>query len=337
VPRPSPLPLPRPSSPSSGDLVGEPKRRSSGDVTPLPQPLPYHVADPTTSSLQRVSRSDLPQTWQDELAAYPEIAGIANAARQISASLIAASPPDDDDEFAFEPDTGRVRRTGPVASPSDPQLATEVDQIPPTGPGDDDDPTLPPRTGPVPRSSGEDETTEPRDLPARTRPPLIGRAPSPPAVPAGPLHSVLPSIAAQTAAPGPRASAVFAPVPPQSRTAVLQRFRRRMAATGMTVIRRGESGHGLVLLVRGRLELHGVRADGSLVALGSIGPGDYIGEVSLLAHAPAATQVVAATESEILVLAAADFYEVTGAFPALWAELKDVADRRARDHAQRLS
>src|SRR6185436_2933545 len=108
VPRPSPLPLPRPSSPSSGDLVDEPKRRSSGDVTPLPQPLPYHLADPTTSSLQRVSRSDLPQAWQDELAAYPEIAGIANAARQISASLIAASPPDDDDddEFAFEPDTG---------------------------------------------------------------------------------------------------------------------------------------------------------------------------------------------------------------------------------------
>src|SRR5262245_548518 len=86
VPRPSPLPLPRPSEPSSDQL--EPRRRSSGDVTPLPQPLPYHLADPTTSSVERVSRSDLPQSWQDELAGYPEIAGIANAARQISASLI---------------------------------------------------------------------------------------------------------------------------------------------------------------------------------------------------------------------------------------------------------
>jgi CRP-like cAMP-binding protein len=46
--------------------------------------------------------------------------------------------------------------------------------------------------------------------------------------------------------------------------------------------------------------------------------------------------VVAATECEILVLGAADFYEVTAAYPALWAELEDVADRRARDHAGRL-
>ena len=63
----------------------------------------------------------------------------------------------------------------------------------------------------------------------------------------------------------------------------------------------------------------------------------YIGEGSLLAHAPAAANIVAATECEILVLAAADFYEITGAFPALWAELKGVADRRVREHAQRLS
>src|SRR6185436_6727675 len=169
---------------------------------------------------------------------------------------------------------GRVRRTAPGPSPSDPLLATDVDRLPPTGPGDDDDPTLPPRTGGVPRSR-EDEKTEPRKLPGRARPP---------------------SNAPATTATGPLASAFFAPVPPQNRTAVLQRFRRRMAATGMTVIRRGESNHGLVLVVRGRLELHGVRSDGSHAALGAIGPGDYIGEASLLAHAPAAVHVVAATE-----------------------------------------
>ena len=104
----------------------------------------------------------------------------------------------------------------------------------------------------------------------------------------------------------------------------------------MTVIRRGESGHGLVLVLRGRLELHGERADGSRVMLGAIGPGDYVGEVSLLARAPASAQVVAAVESEILVLAAHDFYEITGAFPTLWAELRSVAERRTREHAQRL-
>jgi hypothetical protein len=310
VPRPSPLPLPRPSSPSQGELLGEPARRSSGDVTPLPQPLPYHLADPTSSSQPKLSRWDLPQSIQEELAAYPEIAGIANAARQISASLIAASHADEDADPLAEPDTGRVPRTGVRdRSASDPEQ-------PPLGAGDgDDEPTIPPRGVAVPRARGDDETTEPREQPARTRPP---------------------SIAPSTTATGPLAGAFFAPVPPQNRTAVLQRFRRRMAAHGMTVIRRGESGHGLVLVLRGRLELHGERADGSRVMLGAIGPGDYVGEVSLLARAPASAQVVAAVESEILVLAAHDFYEITGAFPALWAELRSVAERRTREHAQRL-
>jgi hypothetical protein len=287
-------------------------------VTPLPHPLPYHLADPTSSSQPKVSRWDLPHGLRDELAAYPEIAGIANAARQISASLIAASHPDDDADLRAEPDTNRVPRTGVhELSASDPQLMTPIDQQPPFGAGDgDDDPTIPPRSGAVPRARGDDEKTEPREQPARTRPP---------------------SIAPPTTASGPLASAFFAPVPPQNRTAVLQRFRRRMAAHGMTVIRRGESGHGLVLVLRGRLELHGERADGSRVMLGAIGPGSYVGEVSLLARAPASVQVVAAVESEILVLAAHDFYEITGAFPALWAELTSVAERRTREHAQRLT
>lgn len=319
VPRPSPLPLPRPSSPSQTDVIGEPARRSSGDVTPLPHPLPYHVADPTAASQPKLARPDLSPSLHDELAGYPEIAGIANAARQISASLIAASQPEDDDtDLLNETDTGRIQRPslGDVTAP-DPQLGASAERLPPVGPNDgDDDPTLPPRSGVFPLPRGDDENTEPREQPARNRPP---------------------SIAPPTTATGPLASAFFAPVPPQSRTTVLQRFRRRIAAHGMTVIRRGESGHGLVLVLRGRLELHGERADGSRVVLGAVGPGDYVGEVSLLSRAPAAAQVVAAIESEILVLAAHDFYDITGAFPALWAELKGVAERRTREHAQRLT
>jgi CRP-like cAMP-binding protein len=61
-----------------------------------------------------------------------------------------------------------------------------------------------------------------------------------------------------------------------------------------------------------------------------------VGEVSLLARSPSTAQVVAAIESEILVLAASDFYEIMGAFPALAAELRGVAERRSREHAQRL-
>ena len=109
-----------------------------------------------------------------------------------------------------------------------------------------------------------------------------------------------------------------------------------MIGTGTPVIRRGEAGHGLVIVVRGRLDLHAERADGVPIAIGAIGPGEFIGEASLLSGGPAATDAIAAADCELLVLAAGDFEDVVRAFPALRVELEAVAARRARDHAQRL-
>ena len=339
--RPSPSRLPRPpSSDPEVAEVAEPVRRSSGDVTPLPVPLAYHEADPTTGSLIKLSRADLPPSLAEELASYPEIAGIAAAARQISASLIAAtrreaerearleaqvdaqvdarSAGPDDDDLDAELDTGRLLRAPSPSVPPPPLPRAPSPRQVGAGPGaiGDDDPTLPPRAGAVPRSGDlEHDKTEPRDLPTRVRPP---------------------SIAPSTTATGPLAGAFFAPLPPRNRPAVLQRFRRRMVATGTTVIRRGETGHGLVVVVRGRLDLHGERADGMRVALGAVAPGEFIGEASLLARAPATTSAVTGLDSELLVLAAEDFHELTSAFPALRAELEAVAGRRARDHGARL-
>jgi Cyclic nucleotide-binding domain len=312
--RPSPPRLPRPpspellaaESPEPSGADAEPQRRSSGDVTPLPTPLPYHVAEPTMASTPRLTAADLPPSLREELAGYPEIAGIASAARQISAELIAASAQgeaEEVDDVAGELDTGRFPRDPPLD-----QLLRDLADGDGEGDGDDD-PTLPPRLDAPPRRRTlDDEQTEPRDRPRRLRPP---------------------SIAPATVATGPLASSFFAPLPPHNRSAVLQRFRRRMAAGGMIVIRRGETGHGLILVLRGQLERKAERADGSSVVLGAIAPGEYVGEDSLLARAPATADVVAAVESELLVLAADDFYDVTGAFPALWAELKAVADGRA--------
>src|SRR6185295_15127780 len=107
--------------------------------------------------------------------------------------------------------------------------------------------------------------------------------------------------------------------------------RRRMVPSGTTVIEHGETGHGLVIVVRGQLEIHGQRPNGAVVVLGAIATGEYIGEASLLTRTPAPAAVVAAVNSEIMVLAESDFYDVTGAFPALWIELKGVAERRARE------
>jgi CRP-like cAMP-binding protein len=300
----------------------------------LPAPLPYHVAYPT-GSMPVVALAELPPGLHGELARFPEIAGIADAARQISASLISRQAPDVEDDVSGELETRRLPRITPddlvkisglpplvktdrivvPRIPDLPELAEPPDVHDLPEPSDDEPTLLPPIDTLLDADVVDDETTRPRELPLRARPP---------------------SIAPPTTATGPLSGAFFVLVPPRNRASVLQRFRRRLAAAGTIVIEHGEIGHGLVIVVRGLLEIQARRSDGAVVVVGAIVPGDYVGEVSLLTRSPAPAGVVAAIDSEIMVLAESDFYEVTGAFPALWIELKGVAERRTREHAQRL-
>ncbi len=165
------------SQPAADELApphrrSEPLTRPSGDLTPLPPPLAYHEADPTRNTRHPRSASDLPQSLQDELASYPRIAGIANAARQISASLIAASrqvdEPDDADaetETDAETDAERERDTRRL-----PRITADEITGPPltaSAPDGDDEPTLP---SSVPEARIDDDKTAPRARPNRGLP-----------------------------------------------------------------------------------------------------------------------------------------------------------------------
>lgn len=242
------------------------------DETPLPSALPYHVADPTTSSLEKLSARDLLDG--DDRAAL-----------------------DDPDDLTAELETRQRRRI-------DPHEIDLISQSPTTVPFErievdvDDD------------AEDEDERTQPRELP------MTGRSRSP-------SQAML-------------LGAFFAPLPSAQRAAVLARFQRRTVAAGTTVIRQGETSHPLVLVAKGRLDVRVERAGRPPVQVGTIASREYVGEAALLARGPAPAHVVAATDAELLELAPREFYELAGMFPALWAELKDVAERRTREHDQRL-
>jgi hypothetical protein len=129
---------------------------------------------------------------------------------------------------------------------------------------------------------------------------------------------------------GPLGCAFFQPLPYDKRDAVLARFHKKSVKKGTTVIRQGEVGHSLVVVVKGQLDARVERTGGPL-DLGAVGTGEFVGEGSLLSRTPSPVQVVAASDCELLLLTPRDFYEIAGAFPALWAELKDVAERRKRE------
>ena len=361
--------IPIPSREPSQDA---PKRRSSLDETPLPPAMPYHVADPTTRSLKKLSELDLLATPDpdekrrssgsvevdlsetpdpddyptpipsgegvpvaegattrpgSEDGTTPGIKGIAAAARRISASLINRGAED----LSSELDTRQRPRidnetlekiaeappTVPVERLSDVEVDDEAVTPPPhetlnmraasnapdTLQGDDDDDD--PDAG-VPTISDEDdrEPLRPRDTP---------------------LDLIL-----RTEAEGPYGTAFFQPLPPEHRDIVLARCHTKSVKKGTVVIRQGEVGHSLVVVLRGQLEAR-VERPNKPIELGAVGTGEFVGEMSLLARTPSPVHVVASMDCELLMLTPRDFYEVAGAFPALWADLKDVAERRKRD------
>lgn len=332
-------------APADADIsAGVPVRISQYDDTPLPAALPYHVADPT-GSLQRISASDLPfaegattRVGGDD-GSLPQVSGIANAARRISATLIAAgrTSHDDDDDLAAQLDTLQRPRLEPAGfGPEDDQLTG----VPSAG------------ENPAAWSGGEDAQTFPQGLPRRalplraptadddaiTLPPPLLRAAArgSGATRTGAVPAPVP--AERTTASSVLSFAFFEPLPVERRAAVLARFSRRTVPAGSTVIRKGEQGHPLVLVASGRLDVRAERPGGGApVELGPITAGEHVGEAALLARAPAPAHVIAAIESELLLLAPRDFYEIAGANPDLWAQLKELAERRSREHAARLA
>jgi hypothetical protein len=337
---PGTAPLPRVGigAPPAGERAGRklplppaepepPGRRSWSEDTPLPPALPHHVADPT-GRIARISETELPLS-EGALTrpggtggAFPEVSGIAAAARRISAQLIASRSGHDED-LSIELDTRQL----PAIDPA------ELDKIPPpTGPvrrvglsdavpgsRDEGEDTGGGEAGAgVDVDADEEDQTRPRELPAG-----LHRQPSPGGPPGG---------AAEAAAPSPLSFAFFSPVPAERRAQVLARFSRRSVPAGTVVLRRGDPASWFVLVASGRLEIRIEHGEG---AAGAIGPGEYIGEGPLLARTPVRANVVAVTEAELLLLAPRDFYDIAGTFPALWAELKAAAERRAREHDAR--
>jgi CRP-like cAMP-binding protein len=83
-------------------------------------------------------------------------------------------------------------------------------------------------------------------------------------------------------------------------------------AAGGVMIREGEAGQALLILVAGEAEVR--RGD---EALRRLHPGDHAGELSLLDEAPASATVVATSDVEALLLYRQDFYNLLETIPSL--------------------
>ena len=112
---------------------------------------------------------------------------------------------------------------------------------------------------------------------------------------------------------------------------VVPRFETAVFAPGATIIRQGDAPRSFYVVVRGVVEVVNHHPSGHDILIGTLGPGEYFGEVGLLQGRPrtATVRVAAEGEAEVMVLDEA-------AFRGLMTESEQTSQDVARSMAERL-
>jgi small-conductance mechanosensitive channel len=115
---------------------------------------------------------------------------------------------------------------------------------------------------------------------------------------------------------------LFCTLDPKDRKALAAGAVRRAARAGTTVVREGEPGSSMFVVVEGLLEVMARAPDGALLHVNDMAPGSIFGEFSLLTGAPRSATVLPVTDAVV--------YEIDKA-------LMEPALKRAPELAERLS
>lgn len=123
---------------------------------------------------------------------------------------------------------------------------------------------------------------------------------------------------------------LFAPLEVKQRFELIRRFTAHEVSTGVPLIREGEPGRGLFIVLAGEVDVTKVDGD-SKVLLASLKPGDVFGEISLLHDEVATASVTSARPSTVLFLERAVFQKLIEAFPEIRAKLDELGEERSMD------
>jgi hypothetical protein len=121
---------------------------------------------------------------------------------------------------------------------------------------------------------------------------------------------------------------LFSGVPKEELEAVLAAVSPVRVSAGSVVVREGEPGDSLFLVVSGRLSVT-TSEFGDPLPLAELAPGDFFGEVALLTGRPRTATVTASTEAELLRLDRATVDELRRRHPRIDESLSEFHRRRA--------
>lgn len=125
-----------------------------------------------------------------------------------------------------------------------------------------------------------------------------------------------------------RHSVFLAAVDASKREDLMGRFETRTLAPGAVLVKEGQEVAGLFLIASGGVQVTSKDSDGDTVVLAQLGPGDVVGEISLLLRRPATASVRAVHPTVALELTRERFQEAIRQHPTLLSELYELATKR---------
>jgi signal transduction histidine kinase len=126
-----------------------------------------------------------------------------------------------------------------------------------------------------------------------------------------------------------RAHPLFAELSPDDLDRLCRMARRLSVAAGDVVMEEGTPGDGLYIVVSGTLEVT-IREGRGEVVLGTRGPGEFLGEMSLLEQVPRTATVRALDPADLVVVQPLDFQALLASSPRAAASILRVMARRLR-------
>lgn len=125
-------------------------------------------------------------------------------------------------------------------------------------------------------------------------------------------------------------SPLFRPFDRRQRLELVRRFSAHDVAAGTVLIREGEQGRGLFVILHGEVDIS--KRDGDdQVLIATLRGGEVFGEISLLEDTATTATVVAARQTSILFLPRDAFLRLVSALPELESYFRELAEERQLD------
>ena len=130
---------------------------------------------------------------------------------------------------------------------------------------------------------------------------------------------------------------IFKPFTREQKLQLIKRFVFHRVPPDTIMVREGEEGRGLFLILGGNVEVTKQDPSGDKVVIATLGPGDVFGEISLVFDRPATATVISITEVTVMFLPKEYFQKLIASIPEIRDYFVKLSYDRLKDTTHKLS